>query len=520
MRKFIVFLAIIFIATLAHGQGFISYDCLQDLSDVGDGTPTNGNILIGDGTDWETQGVSGDATISNAGVVTVTGGDVDTAGALAADPADCSAGSFPIGINASGVAQSCTDAWTEAENTAAGYIANVVEDTTPELGGNLGAGGNDIDNLGNITFQTGATGGTIRTGTSNADKYVVQAYDVDGAAYTTILQADAGNDPQLQLFTDYLFFENSADSTKQMDIDLSGATTSTKTTFAISQTANRTLTMPDETGTICSSGSVCSGYQGVLTNSAGLRGALSDESGTGVAIFAGGNIGAGTATTAAADTNTTAIATTAFVQQEINGAGGTGLTCSGGQCNVDLGTDIDLSSEVTGELSSSDINWQGLEEIQAGDINWTSLNDAIQSTGINWQSLEDDVIKDDAINWQDFPHQISFSLSSPNDLTNKTTIGMIQNQKRDLVIKEITALADAESSLELFRVGGTASSINWDDLEVIEPFDINTANGDWYEAYINTGINWDDYELNDRIGINWQSGDPGQATINLKMWGK
>lgn len=46
-----------------------------------------------------------------------------TASALAADPTDCSAGSFPLGINAAGTAQNCTDAWTEAENTTAAYAA-------------------------------------------------------------------------------------------------------------------------------------------------------------------------------------------------------------------------------------------------------------------------------------------------------------------------------------------------------------------------------------------------------------
>lgn len=50
--------------------------------------------------------------------------------------------------------------------------------------------------------------------------------------------------------------------------------------------ADRTWTLPDETGTICTTGSVCTGYQAVLTNSAGLAGALSDETGTGLAVFA------------------------------------------------------------------------------------------------------------------------------------------------------------------------------------------------------------------------------------------
>jgi hypothetical protein len=48
-------------------------------------------------------------------------GNAGTATALAADGADCSAGSFPLGVNASGAVVNCTDAWTEAENTAANY---------------------------------------------------------------------------------------------------------------------------------------------------------------------------------------------------------------------------------------------------------------------------------------------------------------------------------------------------------------------------------------------------------------
>ncbi|MCP3681611.1 MAG: hypothetical protein GY861_02880 [bacterium] len=51
-------------------------------------------------------------------------------------------------------------------------------------------------------------------------------------------------------------------------------------------TAGRVWTTPDESGTFCTTGSVCAGYQGVLTNSAGLRGALSDETGSGLSVFA------------------------------------------------------------------------------------------------------------------------------------------------------------------------------------------------------------------------------------------
>lgn len=52
-------------------------------------------------------------------------------------------------------------------------------------------------------------------------------------------------------------------------------------------------------------------------SSANLRSAVTDESGTGALIFAGGNIGAGDATTPSANDNDTSIATTAYVQTEL-----------------------------------------------------------------------------------------------------------------------------------------------------------------------------------------------------------
>ncbi len=67
-------------------------------------------------------------------------------------------------------------------------------------------------------------------------------------------------------------------------------------------------------------------------SSANLRAALTDESGTGAAVFAGGDIGAGSATTPAANDNDTSVATTAYVQSEIAEAikGSFGITVDGG----------------------------------------------------------------------------------------------------------------------------------------------------------------------------------------------
>ncbi len=48
-------------------------------------------------------------------------GNAGTATALAANGANCSSGSAPLGVDASGAAESCFDVWTESENTAANY---------------------------------------------------------------------------------------------------------------------------------------------------------------------------------------------------------------------------------------------------------------------------------------------------------------------------------------------------------------------------------------------------------------
>jgi len=135
-------------------------------------------------------------------------------------------------------------------------LQNIVEDTTPQLGGELDAVGNNIIDLGDVTFQTGATGGTVRTGTSNADKFILEGYDVNGATYVKVLEVDAGNDVRLQISVDFLELEDATDETKLVGVDLTGATTSTKTDLIFSQTANRNITYPDASGTLALEGNI------------------------------------------------------------------------------------------------------------------------------------------------------------------------------------------------------------------------------------------------------------------------
>lgn len=69
-------------------------------------------------------GVTVNASSTFKGYVTADGftGNASTSDALKANGANCSAGQAPLGVDASGAAESCFDVWTEAENTAADYV--------------------------------------------------------------------------------------------------------------------------------------------------------------------------------------------------------------------------------------------------------------------------------------------------------------------------------------------------------------------------------------------------------------
>jgi hypothetical protein len=72
--------------------------------------------------------------------------------------------------------------------------------------------------------------------------------------------------------------------------------------------------------------------------SANLRAALSDESGSGALVFAGGDIGAATATTASPGTNTTQVATTAFVTAAVASSGTNKYTATNSSITPSSGT--------------------------------------------------------------------------------------------------------------------------------------------------------------------------------------
>lgn len=156
-------------------------------------------------------------------------------------------------------------------------------DTLPNLSSVAGTSGTiafnaaNITDLGDVTFKTGAQGGTLRTGTSTADKFVLQAYDVNDTTYRTVLELDAGNTVVLQLRANFLEIDDNTDTTKRVLWDISGATASTATTLDFNQSANRTVTFPDLTGTVALTGASQNVSFGSVTGSSIL--ASSNDSG-------------------------------------------------------------------------------------------------------------------------------------------------------------------------------------------------------------------------------------------------
>lgn len=114
-----------------------------------------------------------------------TSGNAGTATALAADPADCSAGSAPVGINASGAAQSCTAYAAASHAHAAGDI------TSGQLGvANGGTGAASLTAYEPVCGGTTSTGAVQSCGTGQSNSGYV--WTSNGASALPSWQAAAG----------------------------------------------------------------------------------------------------------------------------------------------------------------------------------------------------------------------------------------------------------------------------------------------------------------------------------------
>jgi hypothetical protein len=173
----ITFGAIELIDQIAPKAG--GFQGMVDDDQVIDTATTAGNILVSGGSYMDSVAMSNDCAIASNGAITcdhdaldnfLATEHVDWAGASAGtihtdnyieghgNGANCASGNSPLGVDASGAVESCFDVWTEAENTAAGYISATLteEEVEDYVGGMLGGtetlitvdyqdGSNDID---------------------------------------------------------------------------------------------------------------------------------------------------------------------------------------------------------------------------------------------------------------------------------------------------------------------------------------------------------------------------------------
>ncbi len=179
---------------------------------------------------------------AKVGITPTQASDITTNNAkLTADTTNVTAAGALMDSEVTNLAQvkafSSADYATAAQGSLAdSALQNVVEDTTPQLGGALDARGNNIIDLADVTFKTGVVGGTVRTGVSAADKFELQGYKTGvGAGYQKMLEVDAGTSPTLEVFSNSFGIWDGTDETKHLNFDVSAITTGT----------NRTLTMPD-----------------------------------------------------------------------------------------------------------------------------------------------------------------------------------------------------------------------------------------------------------------------------------
>ncbi len=127
-------------------------------------------------------------TFSNGLTGNLTG-NASTATSLAANGANCSSGSAPLGVDASGAVESCFDVWTEAENTSAAYISNITGESIEDL--------SDVaamtKNYGDLLFWNGSTWTDIATSSLGISSSAISAYEI---ATTSTISV-----PQLAYFT-------------------------------------------------------------------------------------------------------------------------------------------------------------------------------------------------------------------------------------------------------------------------------------------------------------------------------
>ena len=227
----------------------VAYDTFAELEDTIITTPSGGQIAIYDGTaDWQNRTVSGDATISTTGVVTVaddshahTNTTITLASTDLTDTAVIARSTDNLSFFAATTSAQLSGIMSDETGSGALVFANTPTLVTPVLGtpasGTLtNCGGLPVSGLANgtdgelITWDSAGVATTVAVGTSG---HVLTS---NGAGSEPTFQALSVSD-----VTDNVFrIQDNTDTTKKIAFEASGITTAT----------TRTLTAPDADLTI------------------------------------------------------------------------------------------------------------------------------------------------------------------------------------------------------------------------------------------------------------------------------
>lgn len=384
---------------------------------------------------------NGDLTCAQVGFSDLSGSATDgqipntitidlsaTATALAANGANCSAGSAPLGVDESGAVESCTDYEEDLANSAG--LASALSDETgtglavfssgPTLGGTVSVTGSGSQLVLNLDCSGNTNGGTLSVTASG----VVHCQDDDGGAGSSLaldLGSDGDDSSALDRIlttgdTNSIFTESPADSllidlsnawpaadalsadpvdcagneyAQSIDTvgdltcaqvaftDLSGSITDGQVPDNITIDLAATATALAANGANCGAGSGaggvdasgtaedCTDYEEDLANSAGLAGAISDETGTGAVVFSTSPTLTGTVSITGADTflflNLDCSSYSNGGTLSVTSSGQVGCfdddsSVGAGNVALDLGSDGDDSTAIDRILTTGDTN--------------------------------------------------------------------------------------------------------------------------------------------------------------------
>ena len=241
------------IATIAGGD-FLSFIDINDSNNPKRTTVTNfisDNSLLASGDNI--------STLTNDSGYTTNAGTVTSVAVSATDGIEVDSGS-PI-TSSGTIAISLTAASITSLASADSALQNVVEDTTPQLGGDLDGQGNDLNNLG-VVFMTEQANAEVDV--AGKGQWWVKTATPNLPMFTN----DAGTDFQLATLTGTETFTNKSGNISQWTND-SGYTTNAGTVTSVAVSATNGVEV-DSGSPITSSGTIAISLTAASITSLGL----------------------------------------------------------------------------------------------------------------------------------------------------------------------------------------------------------------------------------------------------------